>query len=368
MGIALGWMAVACAFAPSAHAGDAFFGLFSSNMSTPSAQLNATLDAQARTGAGVVREHLHWDRIERHPGVFDWAETDALFSAASARGMTVLPVLVDTPQFYSTRPPGYTNGGWPPADPVAIRRFSTELAKRYGTRGTYFGCLLPGFLCRRTYRPVTAWQVWNEPDLLAWWRTGPNAAAYTALLRQAYEGLKAGDASAEVVLGGLVNTAAAPGGYLEQLYDNGAAAYFDTLAIHPYGGNAAGVIAVIQGVRGVADRKGDAGVPIRATEYGFATGGRQGWVVSVPCQAALLASVTRELSARRTELGLRSIIQFQWQDRSSDPTTSWPNHAGMLYVDGTAKPALAAFTDAVAGRPPAAGLPDPSTCVPQPAP
>jgi hypothetical protein len=269
----------------------------------------------------------------------------------------VLPILIETPAFYSTRPAGATANGWPPRDPAMIRRFATELTKRYGTRGTYWGCLLPGLLCRRQYRPILAWQVWNEPDLLSWWRTGVDPAAYTALLAQAYGGLKAGDPSAEVVLAGLSFHALDETNYLARLYDSGAAAYFDTLAIHPYDGTVSGVVNVVRRTRQIADSKGDTGVPIRITEYGFATGGNiRPWVVADErCQAALLNATTLELSARRAELGLKSIIQFQWQDRSTDPAANWASYAGMLRYDGTAKPALQAFTDAVAGRPMAAG-------------
>lgn len=339
--------------APAAHAGDPFFGMFTTDMSDPPAQLGADMSAHAATGVGLVREHLFWDRIERAPGVFDFTDADALISAATQRGMTVLPVLVGTPQFYSTRPAGNTEDGWAPRDPAMIARFATQLTRRYGARGTYWGCLLPGLLCRRPYRPITAWQVWNEPDRSSWWRTGPDATAYTTLLSHAYRGLKAGDNAAEVVLGGITIHNLGAGGYLEQLYDRGAAQYFDTLAVHPYAGSVGGVVGELRRARAIAVAKGDANVPIRATEYGFATGGVRQWVTDPPCQAALLAAVTRELSARRAELGLRSIIQFQWQDRSTDPASGWPDHAGLLFLDGRAKPALAAFTDAVAGRAPA---------------
>ena len=342
--------------AAPAHAGDPFFGLFASNMSRPADQLAAEMNAHAATGVGVVREHLHWDRIERAPGWFDWRDSDALFSAAAQRGMTVLPVIVDTPQFYSTRPEGVTTSGWPPSNPAYIKRFMTELARRYGARGTYWGCLLPGLLCRRPYTPVRAWQIWNEPDLLAWWRTGPDPVAYTALLRQAYEGLKAGDSGAEVVLGGLTVRVVVRGGYLDQLYDAGAAPWFDTLAVHPYAGSAGGVVYHLGTIRQIAIDHGDGAVPIRVTEYGYATGGTQMWVVDAQCQAALLARTTRELSARRSQLGLRSIVEFQWRDTSTDLTLSWPHHAGMLWLNGSAKPALSAFTDAVLNRPAGPGL------------
>src|SRR5215218_10414014 len=143
---------IALASAPGASAADPYHGVFATDMSNPPARLAADMDAYARTGAGTLREHLFWDRIERYPGVFYWADTDAMVAAAQARGMTILPVLVSTPAFYSTRPVGSTGDGWPPRDPAMITRFAQELTKRYGTNGTYWGCLLPGLLCRRPYK------------------------------------------------------------------------------------------------------------------------------------------------------------------------------------------------------------------------
>lgn len=106
-------------------------------------------------------------------------------------------------------------------------------------------------------------------------------------------------------------------------------------------------------------------MPIRVTEYGFATGGVREWVTTPACHAALVAAATRELFARRTELGLRAITEFQWLDSSDVASATWPNFAGLLYLDGRAKPALAAFTDAVAGRSPPANQSVAAVCAAQ---
>jgi hypothetical protein len=353
---------LAWACAPSASAADPYHGVFATDMSNPAATLAADMNAYARTGAGTLREHLFWDRIERWPGVFDWSDTDAMVAAAQSRGMTILPVLVSTPAFYSTRPAGSTGDGWPPRDPAMITRFAQELTKRYGTNGTYWGCLLPGLLCRRPYKPILAYQVWNEPDIIQWWRTGVNPAQYNALLAAAYRGLKAGDPKAEVVIAGLTIRVGDAGGYLEQLYNLGAAPYFDTMALHAYGGNISGVTGVIRKVRNIMIAKGDGATPMRITEYGFATGGVREWVATPTCQAALIYATTRELVLRKAELGLKAINQFQWRDATADPTLSWPNYAGMHYFDRTPKPSLTAYTEAVAGRPPPAGQTVPLAC------
>jgi len=352
-------MTLFLAAATPARAADPFFGLFSTNLNAATAEVDSTMSAQAATGVGLLREHVYWDQVELAPGSFDFTKLDALVGRASQRGLTVLPILTSTPQFHSTRPIGLGNDGWPPRDPASIFRFAYELTHRYGVLGTYWGCLAPGVLCRRPYRPITAWQVWNEPDLPAWWRTGVDPAGYLRLLQYAYLGLKAGDPTAEVVLGGLSLAALLPGGFLERLYDLGAALFFDTLAVHPYAVNVGTVIAHIQRTRAIASAKNDANVPLRVTEYGFATGGASAWTTTPPCQAALIAATTRELSARRAEFALRSIVQLQWQDRAGSPSP-WPNHAGLLFADGSAKPALAAFGEAVRGvaAVPGAGVAD----------
>ncbi|HEY1537823.1 MAG TPA: hypothetical protein VGF63_00390 [Solirubrobacteraceae bacterium] len=104
-----------------------------------------------------------------------------------------------------------------------------------------------------------------------------------------------------MVLGGLSLNALLPGGYLQQLYTLGAAPFFDTLAIHPYAANVATVSAHIQATRQIAAANDDANVPIRVSEYGFATGGASPWTTNPACQAALLSATTLALAARRTE-------------------------------------------------------------------
>lgn len=352
------------AAATPAQAADPFFGILTTDLNAFPADAAAALDAQAATGVGLLREHIYWDEIERTQGAFDFSKLDALVSAAAQRGMTVLPVITSTPQFYSTRPAGLTNDGWPPRDPSTIFRIAYELAHRYGTLGTFWGCVLPGLLCKRPYHPLTAWQVWNEPDYPSWWRTGPDPAAYLPLLEYAYLGLKLGDPGSEVVLGGLSIGALTSGGYLDRLYALGAAPFFDTLAIHPYASNLGTVLYYIQRAHEIAAAHNDASVPLRVTEYGFATAGASDWTATPPCQAALVAAVTRDLSTRRAVLGLRSITLLQWQDRLDNPL-SWPNHAGLLYADGTPKPALAAFSAAVHGLPQAPGTGVADVCPPQ---
>ena len=96
---------------------------------------------------------------------------------------------------------------------------------------------------------------------------------------------------------------------------------------------------------------------LRLTEYGWATGGRSALTVTTEdCQAALIYEATRRLAQLRTELNIRSIIQFQWHDVPVPPTNlSWPHYAGLVRADGSPKPSLGAVAEAIADRPPPPG-------------
>src|SRR5258707_816180 len=73
-------------------------------------------------------------------------------------------------------------------------------ARRYGPSGSFWAQnpQLPR-------HPITAWQIWNEPNLPVYWRPRPSAAAYVQMLRLASQRIKAVDPSAEIVTAGLPN-------------------------------------------------------------------------------------------------------------------------------------------------------------------
>jgi hypothetical protein len=87
-----------------------------------------------------------------------------------------------------------------------------------------------------------AYQIWDEPNLsLGWGDQPPSPAAYAALLQAAYAAIHAADPSATVLAAALAPTLeTGPDNlsdllYLQQLYDLGAAPYFDAAAGKPYG-------------------------------------------------------------------------------------------------------------------------------------
>lgn len=350
---------------------DPFFGTWSDGMSIAAAETRAAsqerLDDVSSQGVGLVRQYVWWDRIERdpvnNPGVYDWTVLDGLVDDATARGVTILPTLLYTPDAYSSDPDPATSPLYPPDDPQKLADFATALVDRYGTHGDYWDCtdlsILPGqgWTCEEPYAPILMWEVWNEPDFPSWWKGEPDAAEYLALLEPVHAAIKAADPAAQVVLGSLTNVG---GGYsdeyLDELYRLGARQYFDVIALNAYARDVGAMMAFVRGTREVASRHGDRDKPMLITEYGWSTleNSTSYITTTAGCQAALLHASTRELSRRRDELGLIGAIQFQWHDVATT-ARAWPHYAGVRYADGTAKPSLAAYAAAVRGQPAPAG-------------
>lgn len=229
------------------------------------------MNRQAATGVGLRRQYVWWNRIETQPGKYDWSWTDRLMRDASARGIHILPTLLYPPDFYSSKPEGSTSTAqFPPRDPQKMADFAAAMVKRYGTHGTYWNCKevpLVGWQCDKPYLPITMWEVWNEPDYPGWWKGVPDPDEYLALLEVVAPAIKQADPSAQVVLGSMTNAGGgSKGGFLEQLYQRGAANYFDVLSINPYARDVGAMLAYVRGQRAIAAQYGDAAKPILVTE------------------------------------------------------------------------------------------------------
>jgi hypothetical protein len=124
-------------------------------------------------------------------------------------GIVPILVVLETPDWAR----GYQGTRWtPPIDPDDYGRFVGMLAARYANR------------------PM-AYEVWNEPNDIHYWDTGPDPARYSALLKSAYGHIKAADPDA-AVLGGSVLFNDQP--FIRGMYAAGARGYLDAFAIHPY--------------------------------------------------------------------------------------------------------------------------------------
>lgn len=276
-----------------------------------------------------------------------WAPYDAVMAGAARERIHVLPVLLGSPgggqRFRHPRTR---------ADRTAWATFVTAVAARYGRGGTFWRAHP-----RLDPIPLTAYQVWNEPNLPAYWRPAVDAAGYVRLVRLTRARLRAVDPQARVVLAGLPDSRLGTPmlDFVRAIYAQpGARSVFDVVALHPYAEDAPQVLAKLDAVRALMNRRGDRSTPIWITELGWSTGGpRSPFRTTRSGQAAKLTRTLRALIAAASRLRLQRVALVTLQDRGYLPAEApwWGPSVGLFDQAGSPKPAWNAFLRFTGGRP-----------------
>jgi hypothetical protein len=342
-------LAVAVSAASPAAAGAAtppgFFGV------VPSALQRPDVTRMAQSGVATVRVFVNWRLVEPQPGQRNWTNYDAVVGVLAESGLQVEPVLFGVPSWISPRPakpPIYTA-----AKRQAWMSFLAELAGRYGHGGRFWSAHpeLPP-------RPFSDWEVWNEPNLDGYWGGAkPNPRNYVRLLRLTGAGLRQSDPAARIGVGGIFPPPRPRYGvsmedFMKGIYGvRGARRAYDAVAIHPYASRPKGVLAATREARRIMNRHGDRATPLWITEIGWTTGGTR-WAKSPfkateTQQAKFLRQSFGALIRARRSLRLEFLIWHAWQD--SAVPGPWTMFSGMIRGDGTAKPALGAYSQIALG-------------------
>jgi polysaccharide biosynthesis protein PslG len=310
----------------------------------------------ASAHVGLLRQKFDWDFLTHNAqdGGINWIFLDRFMTATTQQGITVMPVLFDPPASITTAPQvNPLRGNYPPQDLGAIGDFGAKLAARYGTNGSFWAQnpQLPK-------HPITAWQIWNEPNIPVYWQPGPNPARYVQMLQLASQKIKAVEPNAEIVTAGIPDTHI--GGsipllnYLRAMYRAGAAGAFDTLAVNGYAPTGKDVVKLITHIRSVMNKYGGSGEALRVTEFGWADRGpevKKGrFTVGAKKQAAYTSQAIQGLWKARFKLNLRGIVYYAWRDESvyAGGKDFWGLHTGLLTLNGQPKPALTSFQNTVA--------------------
>ncbi|MGI8440040.1 MAG: GH39 family glycosyl hydrolase [Thermoleophilaceae bacterium] len=318
------------------------------------AEMDRQLDQAKDAGAKVIRVDVGWQTLEEQgKGRYaSWylSKVDSLVAKAEARDLDLLFTFVFTPCWASSAPdsvkqncsPGWYDRGagrYPPSNPNDYADALAFMVKRYGNR-------------------ISAWEVWNEPNLRDFFNTGDPAARYAELLKAAYPAAKAADPNA-TVLGGSLSESDVD--FTRALYAHGIKGNFDAFSIHPYTHDRSpldelepryvrssfvkGVPAVHDVMTGENDDK-----PMWLTEFGWSTSstrGGQPWEngVSESTQAVYTAKAYEQMrNWSYVDVG----ISYGLVDRGSDGDDKESNF-GLLRFDRSSKPAVAAFRDAARG-------------------
>ena len=314
---------------------------------------NCSFGQMAASHIGVFRIFISWGFVERTPRHYDFSLYDRLIADLAQHHMTALAVIVGAPLRLTTAPQiGPYAGQYPPAHAAQFASFAAQAAKRYGRGGTFWRGhpAVP-------YYPVTAWQVWNEPNLKIFWEPSPNAPAYARLLRATYKAVKKVDRRATIVMAGMpYATQYSPASsFYTQLYKLGARGTFDVLALHDYAPNPEEALLRLQLVRGIMDGFHDRRTPIWITEMGWATTGppppySPPYIAGVAGQRNYISRFFRYVAQYRSRLRLGEVVWYGWRDiRWQDVHTPdfWGYHTGLFTNSLRPKPGLAAFTAAI---------------------
>jgi hypothetical protein len=305
------------------------------------------------TGAKTIRMFVLWNDFEPHAkGEYPSDEVN-LANATKTYDDAIKQINAGgaKPIFVVTGAPSWANGSSdldvPPANPADFGDF----LKRFAAHNKGVGA-------------VAGYEIWNEPDENQFWHPAPDAAKYTALLKAAYAGVKAGDAGATVVAGPMTGNDYQ---WLESLYANGAAGSFDVVAVHTdtacldrgpdefYRENGLLARFTFLGYRTVHDTMvahGDGGKQIWMTELGWSsTNGsptsctRGLWAGKKPSgvsEAAQATFLSKAYSCLANDPYVTQASWFTMRDTSDIPVDEL-NHYGLLRTDGSPKPSMSAF-------------------------
>jgi hypothetical protein len=329
-----------------------FIGLVSEDaFAAQGAQRDKILAAQEKAGVQLLRQTFDWSKIETAPGRYVFDYFDTYVADAAKHGITILPILFNPPAFQSSAPGGPKPGEptYPPRDYTTMANFATTLVQRYGEKGSFWKERPAG-----DRKPIRSWQVWNEPNLPAYWGGTPKAVEYAALLREVGAAIKKAEPDAEVVTGGIPNSKLGIPftDYVKAMFRAGANGTFDALAIHPYAKTEAGVLLAVANARRLLDSLGAKDTELWVTEFGWASGG-PGSQFTVPeaQQAQYVSDAIKDFAARRKELGLHGFVYFNWRDAPpyAGGKDFWGLHTGLNKIDGAPKPARESFASAASG-------------------
>ncbi|MBN1641595.1 MAG: beta-galactosidase [Anaerolineae bacterium] len=178
--------------------------------------------------AGIrwAKQQFVWAEIEPQPGHYRWEKYDAIVDLCESYGLRVIARLDGAPNWSRQ---DNSMPGRPPDDLADYGEFVYRFVEHYRGR-------------------VQHVQIWNEPNLYIEWGNRPvDPAGYVDLLRIAYQRAKEADPDVYVLGAPLAITLGEPHPepgkwramndlqFLEEMYEAGAAAYFDILAANAFG-------------------------------------------------------------------------------------------------------------------------------------
>lgn len=309
-------------------------------------------------GITWIRLQITWAVVQpARAGPYDWARYDRAVAEADAYG-----IHVDAQANFSTpwaNAPGChaADAKCQPASPRLYATYAAAIARHFG-------------------HGISAEEIWNEPNNVAFWHPAPNPAFYVRMLKDSYLAIKAVDPQMIVVSGGLApepdnGTDISARTFAEDMFRDGAKGYFDAFGYHPYSYPAlpdqyepwsawSQMAQTRPSIRSIMTANGDAASPIWITEVGAPTGGPG---QAAPCsesapgvpradhdsQCLQAAAITQVVRNERSLRWLGPAFIYSFQDLGTNQSHE-DDFFGVLTARGSAKTSYHALGRAIAER------------------
>lgn len=264
----------------------------------PRTKIDTDLQLARQLGVNHIRLEFPWRFIEPERGVYDWTRADLIVSEAQFYHMELQPIIVYSPAWV----------GDPTAAPQPddFRAFVEALVSRY-------------------HSTIHYWEMWNEPDLTRYWSASEQAYVQSILI-PGYQGARAADPTAQVILGG---PSVATTDWLNGIYALGGGNSFDIMAYHSYG-DVSTVLGGAVTAANVLIAHHQASKPIWLGEFGVTDS-----ILHPDRQSALLTGVLTAQSV---------IAQADWYNLRDEaammccpPQVSVMGHYGLVERDGVSR-------------------------------
>lgn len=265
-----------------------------------------------------IKQTFPWNEIEPRQDEWDFTQSDRIVALAEEWQLSLIVRLSESPD-WATTPPETITEAWvdaPPDDLADWADYCGHIAERYQGR-------------------ITAYQVWNEPNLQReWGGWQPDPEAYVALLAACSDAIRAVDETAIIISAGLSPTgsglplAIPDDQYLDALYRHGFQTHIDVVGAHAPGfappaigpddavanGSARWAsFRRVEDLRKIMIRHGDAARQMAILEFGYTTDTQNptyAWFAVTPDEQAqyTVAAYDYAIAHWRPWVGLMSLI------------------------------------------------------------
>lgn len=268
-------------------------------------------ELEKELGVQWDRSDFWWSDLEKEKGKWDFSKGDAAMQIYRDHGVQMFPILDYGARWRQTRAPANDE------ERAEWAEYVRRVVSRYRGYTTY-------------------WEVWNEPNILPFWRPEPNPDHYAKLLKLTADVARKANPNVK-----LVGFAAAGWDmpFVTRVLDQVGTDCFDVFSYHFYRWDIPEERTPdeVNEIKLTLEHYGKPNCPIWVTEMGITSNYKEG--VSEEVQAVRLMRQILLLIGN----GVEKVFPFCLVDNAGDPMGEAGVNLGMVTLDGRKKPAFEAY-------------------------